>query len=175
MVSTDDAHAAAEETRSASRALADATRTIEKSQDTYQVLGALTPVMSALSRSLLQLARYHEEHSVRAATDIDIRPGGSLDDGARIALLAAAELRDAAESIVLAEAQVDRAHQLNSRLVWGAEPAELTSRAAESHLHARISSAVSGLGPSEPLAPEPASSGAPDRRSLAERIAGIGR
>ncbi|MCW2752174.1 MAG: hypothetical protein JWR83_3284 [Aeromicrobium sp.] len=176
MVTFDDAKAAAEETRQRTRALAHATRALDAPQDTYQVLGALSPVLSSLSQAMAQLAQFHDQHAHHAATDRDVRNDGSTGDGARIVRLAAAELRDAADTLLLAEAQVDRAHQLNARLIWTPEQPEPPPPAATGERRREpTTAAVSRLGPSEPLASGPTQPEAPHLRGVNGHAAGMSR
>lgn len=174
MVTFDDAKAAAEETRQGTRALAHATRALDAPEDTYQVLGSLSPVLSSLSQAMAQLARFHDQHAHHAATDRDVRNDRGNADGTRIVRLLAAELRDAADTLLLAEAQADRAHQLSARLIWSPEPPEPPRNVAEERLRERINGAANRLGPREPLSPG-ATTREPQLRNINGRAPGMSR
>lgn len=113
MPSYENPAADASEAAEALRGLAHATRTFSDPGDSYRVLGSLSTALASLWQSLDQLAEWHDRNAVHAATD-----DGDQRAGRHEAATAAAELRDAADSIQHAHQSLNTAFSHSGRIAW---------------------------------------------------------
>lgn len=114
-----DPGADAGETSEALRGLAHATRTFERPQDLYGVLGDLLSGVRSLKQVLDQIAAAHVENRPRAVDDQGDHAIGSKD-----ALAAADEPHQAATLIEPAEERLDAAVGAAGRIAWQEAPDE---------------------------------------------------
>ncbi|WP_416447044.1 hypothetical protein AB3K78_06970 [Leucobacter sp. HNU] len=103
----------AAEAYEAMRALAHASRTFDRPEDMYGVLGDLLGSVRSLEQVLTQIATVHENMRDRAADD-----AGDRATGVRDALATAGELRQAAALIGEAERRLDAASAAAGRIAW---------------------------------------------------------
>ncbi|MGQ4497141.1 hypothetical protein ACUH95_09135 [Dermabacteraceae bacterium P13101] len=93
------------------RGLAHATRAFEDPADTYRVLGEVSGSVRMLRQVLDLLSRVHADHRDIAFTD----DGSSAET---IALVAADELRQAADGLDEVADRVMRAHEASGQIAW---------------------------------------------------------
>ena len=110
----------AAEASEALRGLAHATRVFEDPADTYTVLGDLLAGVRSLRQVFDQLATAHARNQVRAYDDT-----GNQGAGASHALIAAAQLRQAAALLDGVHEQVDAAMSASARIAWRPAPSDL--------------------------------------------------
>lgn len=119
----------ADELGEAARGLAHATRNIEHSTDTYDMLGALHYGLTSVQQSLQQLASWHHRHADHAATD-----DGNREAGREYAEKAGGWLRIAAASLDQVVDLVMRAQGENGRIAWQETPSEVVNSGAPTAL-----------------------------------------
>ena len=120
-----DPGADAGEASEALRGLAHATRTFERPQDLYGVLGDLLSGVRSLKQVLDQIAATHIRNRPRAFDD-----HGDHSIGSKDALAAADELHQAATLIDQAEQRLDAAVGAAGRIAWQEAPAEASQTAS---------------------------------------------
>jgi hypothetical protein len=116
MPTFNDPHADAREAAEAVRGLAHATQHVENPDVLYPVIGELMATARRLSQVLDQLARAHQQHLPRAATD-----DGNREAGGRYAVEAATALQEAAAHVDQADTVLDRASNRAGRIAWQPE------------------------------------------------------
>ncbi|MCC6856512.1 MAG: hypothetical protein IT189_10680 [Microbacteriaceae bacterium] len=118
MPSFSDPAADAEEMWQSARGLAHATRGIDRPEDVYDVFGAVTATLRALTQSLEQIAHWNLAHTERAQTD-----DGSFETGADHARAVAFFALGAASTLGQATDLVMMAHSAAGRIAWQPAPA----------------------------------------------------
>lgn len=114
----------AAEASEALRGLAHASRSIDRPEELYGVLGDLLGGVRSMRQVFDQLAAAHLTHRPHALDD-----HGSHIAGAADALAAADELLQAGELIDIAEDHLDSASQAAGRITWQPEPATVEHEA----------------------------------------------
>lgn len=112
-----DPAADAEEMWQNARGLAHATRDIDRPEDVYDVFGAVTATLRALTQSLEQIAHWNLAHTDRARTD-----DGSFETGADQARATAFFALGAASTLAQATDLVMMAHSAAGRIAWQPAP-----------------------------------------------------
>jgi hypothetical protein len=107
----------ARETAEAVRGLAHATQHVENPEVLYPVIGELMATTRNLSQVLHQLARAHQRHTARAATD-----SGDREQGSQLTFETAAALHEAAAQVGQADTLLDRASNRAGQIAWRPEP-----------------------------------------------------
>ena len=118
MPSFSDPAADAEEMWQSARGLAHATRGIDRPEDVYDVFGAVTATLRALTQSLEQIPHWNLAHTERAQTD-----DGSFETGADHARAVAFFALGAASTLGQATDLVMMAHSAAGRIAWQPAPA----------------------------------------------------
>lgn len=117
MPTFNDPYADAREAAEAIRGLAHATQHVENPEVLYPVIGELMATTRNLSQVLDQLARAHQRHTARAATD-----AGDREQGSQLTFEAAAALHEAAAQVGQADTLLDRASNRAGQIAWRPEP-----------------------------------------------------
>lgn len=119
----------ADEARTALRALAHATRSIDDPRDIYSVLGSLTMALGSLSRSLHQLAGFHDGSNSKAKWATEDNP---KDRSA--AYRVSWDLHRAGEMVRQVGEVIENAHQAEAILRYHREvPTPPASHSTTSH------------------------------------------
>lgn len=145
MPSFSDPSADAEEMWQGARGLAHATRDIDRPEDVYDVFGAVTATMRALTQSLEQIAHWNLAHTDRARTD-----DGSFETGADQARATAFFALGAASTLAQASDLVMMAHSAAGRIAWMPAPEPTVRDALAARQIELTEDPGSGPGPTGP-------------------------
>lgn len=139
----------AELLRQAARGLAHATPSIDRPEDLYDVLGALSATLASITQSMDQIGRFHRQNANVAHHDDGDRAAGAAD-----AREVAARMRRSAAALDAIVDTVRSAHTAAGRIAW--DP-------PSSDLRRSLDARAAQVSPAEPPAQAP---GGPARRVL---------